>query len=240
MRKIAVLLLVVALAAPAMAQEKKKRGGFGGRGFGFSRPAMLLNNPDVQKDLGLTDAQKETITAFREKQTELFRGFQDMSNEERQEAFKKIQTDSEKLVKDLKPEQQTRLKQLQVQQAGVNLFVNPEAATRMGFSEADANKIKLSDEQKEKIQELGRKMDEEMRELRGGAGFGQRPDEATLKKINALTKEYRDKQLAVLTDDQKKTYKEMTGKPFEGNLGGGFGFGGGFGGKKKRDKRDPN
>lgn len=238
MRKVAVLFLVIALAMPAMAQEKKKRpmGGFGMMG---NPGVMMLLNADVQKDLNLSDAQKEAIKAISDNMAKIFSP--DLSMEERQELGKKMAAEGEKIVKDLKEEQKTRLKQIQVQQVGPALFANAEMAKRMGLTDDDVAKIKLSDEQKEKIQELTRKLGEERLELAGG-GFG-RPDEATRKKIAALTKEFREKQMEVLTDDQKKAYKDLTGKPFEGDLIGGFRFGfggGGFGKKKGEKKKDPN
>jgi primosomal protein N' len=231
MRKVAVLFLAFAVALPALAQEKKKRPGGGAfGGFGGGGVALLLTNADVQKDIGMTDAQKEAVKAFGEKQREMFQGFQNMSQEERQEAIKKIATESEKLVKDLKPEQQTRLKQIQIQQGGIQIFANPDRAKAIGLTDDDLAKVKLSDEQKEKLTEINQKQQQEMRELFQG-GFS----EDTQKKMTALRKEYADKAIGVLTDDQKKAYKEMSGKPFEGNLFGGLGGGGAFG-KKKKDK----
>lgn len=234
MRKMAVLLLVVALAAPALAQEKKKRPGAGGFGMARGGVAMLLTNADVQKDINMTDAQKEAIKSFGEKQREMFQGFQNMSNEERQEAIKKIATESEKLVKDLKPEQQTRLKQIQLQQAGIQAFVNADVAKGLGLSDDEVAKVKLSDEQKDKLKEIADEQRKEMQELFQG-GFGADAQ----KKIAALRKEFSDKQMGVLNDDQKKAYKELAGKPFEGNLLGGFG-GGAFGKKKGEKKKDPS
>ncbi|HMC90517.1 MAG TPA: hypothetical protein VKI17_13265, partial [Gemmataceae bacterium] len=52
------------------------------------------------------------------------------------------------------------------------------------------------------------------------------------KKMAAVQKETMEKITAVLTDDQKKTWKEMTGEPFEYKPDPGEGFGGRRGKKK--------
>jgi hypothetical protein len=78
----------------------------------------------------------------------------------------------------------------------------------------------------------------DMRELtgggRGGAGGG-RPggagrggNDENAKKREALTKETEEKIVATLSDDQKKSWKEMIGEKFDvSKLRQGFGFGGG-------------
>jgi Spy/CpxP family protein refolding chaperone len=237
MRKFAALVLAIVMAAPVLAQEKKRPGGGfgmmgGGRGVGIG---MLIQNADVQKEIGVSDEQKEKLAeiakGIQEKTREMFSNFMNMTDEERAEARKKMEAENEKLLKELKPEQLARVKQIQLQQVGVMAFNSPEVAKSVGLSEADAGKIKLSDEQKEKLKEIGDDLRKEMQEMFQGGGFG--PDSA--KKIQALMKESRAKQAGVLTDEQKKVYADMTGKPFELNLAG---FGGGaFGGKDKNKKK---
>jgi hypothetical protein len=69
----------------------------------------------------------------------------------------------------------------------------------------------------------------------GGGGFGGfgRLDPEVTKKLESLTKEAVAGAVKTLSDEQKTTYKDLTGEPFElppGTLGfGGFGGGGGFG-----------
>jgi hypothetical protein len=100
----------------------------------------------------------------------------------------------------LKPEQLTRLKQIEVQQAGERAF------TRPGVQAA----LKLTDGQKEQIKALTEDAAKQRRELfQGGNAQGSRD------KMTALRKETLDKIQAVLTDDQKKSWKDLTGAPFE-------------------------
>ena len=54
-------------------------------------------------------------------------------------------------------------------------------------------------------------MRQEMQSIFSGGGDPQE----NRKKMQTLQKETMEKVSAVLTDDQKKTWKEMTGEPFE-------------------------
>ena len=71
-------------------------------------------------------------------------------------------------------------------------------------------KLKLTDEQKGKIKDINEESGKKMRELFQG-GFG----EETQKKLADLRKDSMEKASGVLTADQKKSWQEMTGKPFE-------------------------
>ncbi len=51
-----------------------------------------------------------------------------------------------------------------------------------------------------------------MQEIRQAAG---EDFQAAMPKIQALRKETNTKVMALMTEDQKKTWKEMTGEPFE-------------------------
>ncbi len=89
------------------------------------------------------------------------------------------------------------MKQIQFQQAGV--------------SHADAQTaLELTTEQKEQIKAIVSDMFKQKQELfKNTADFQQ----ATVKS-KVLEKQARDKAVTVLTAEQKKTWKELTGKPF--------------------------
>jgi len=72
------------------------------------------------------------------------------------------------------------------------------------------DKLKLTNEQKEKVKTINQEAGEKMRDLFQG-GF----NEEARTKMTQLLKETMDKITGVMTDDQKKTWKEMTGEPFE-------------------------
>jgi hypothetical protein len=211
-------MLTAALAVPALAQQPGR-----GMGRGFGGPLFLLQNKSVQEELKLTGDQIAKVTELQTKQKEAMAKLQDLSQEERKEKGAELRKQfgemATALVKDtLKPEQAKRLKEITYQQAGL---MNQEAQTE----------LKLSDEQKEKVREIGKASFKEIGEvMQSGGGFG---DPETQKKIAAIRKESNEKAVAVLNDEQKKQWTEMQGKPFEMKM---EGFGGGE--QKKKKKKD--
>ena len=203
--KLAVAFGLVCLSAsPVWAQG---RGGGGMMGGG----AQLLTNKSVQEELKVSEDQTSKLTAFademRTKQREAFQGLQDLSDDERrtkmQELGRSMQEDINKgLAGILKPEQTKRFHQIQFQQAGVQAFSQPKVA----------GELKLTDDQKQKMQGLSQEMMGQMREIFQEA---QGDREAAMAKMTTLRKETQEKAAALLTDDQKKSWKEMQGSPFE-------------------------
>jgi len=231
MRSISKWLLVIGVAAliasPVMAQggRGQGRGGLGGG------PALLINMEPVQKELKLTEDQvtkaKETVQETRQKHQDEFAKLQDLDPQERFPKMAEINAKVTEetyaaLAKDWKPEQVKRLKQLGVQQAGLQAFMNPSVVKALN----------LTDEQKEKVRTFQGEQMEEMRGLFGGGGD---PAESQ-KKMAAMRKEFLAKGVAILTDDQKKEWKELNGEPFEFPANAGFGGRGGKGGKGRKGK----
>ncbi len=222
----------------------------GGRGMGFgfgTGPTQLVNSKTVQKELKVTDEQatklKEWAKEFGAKQREKmqeamkdlpmgperFQKLGELMAESNKEAHKELGTI-------LKEDQVKRLKQIEVQMAGMMAFA-------MNADVKDA--LKLTEEQQEKIREAQMASFQERRDLAeeyGVKGFGGRPQDPDKakeydKKLAAIDKDVMDKALAVLTDDQKKKYKELTGEPVDVSAirRESMPAGGGFGKKKKKD-----
>jgi hypothetical protein len=224
MRLFGALMLTAGITAVVLAQQPRG-GGFGGGG-GNASPARMLGNKTVQEELKLTDDQVAAVKGMTEKITEMtkeiFAKGKDMSKEEKTEAFKKIGEDSaketEKVTKDLKPEQTARLKQLQLQVAGVSVLAMPEdAVKRLGLAD-EVKKITLTDDQKGKFKETADARSNDAKEIKGF-------DADSQKKREALNKEYAEKFAGILTDEQKKTWTEMTGKAVEIKFDNPFGKG---------------
>jgi Spy/CpxP family protein refolding chaperone len=223
-----VLLALVAggfITAFALAQFGP-RGGGGGAG-------MLLGNSGVQKELKLTDDQTAKVKDYLEKsRAKMQEAFQAGDREKAQEVMKEVAQETDKFIKDtLKEDQVKRLKQIQRQVAGPNAFSDEEVAKA----------LKLTDEQKEDIKKINEELGTARREAFQGGGFND-PDKRaeTQKKLTNLNKEAMDKITKMLTPDQKKEWKEVTGEPFEfrPEFGPGGGFGkGGKGGKGKREEK---
>ncbi len=194
--------LALFLVSPAMAQ---RGGGFGGRG-GIG---ILLANKSVQDELKLDMGQVEKLTAaltkYREDNKDDFAKLRDRntSREDREAVMKKFNEASQKVAADvLKPEQLKRLKQIQVQQEGVTAFANPETQKALN----------LTDKQKDEVKAIVEDYTKQRNDIRQNAG-GNREEART--KSAALRKEKMEAALKVLNDDQKKTYKDLTGEAFE-------------------------
>ena len=217
MRKVIGILVVFGLVAIVTfnANAQRPGGGFGGGGFG------LLMNKGVQEELKLTDEQKEKIQAVG---TELGKGGfgfkKDQTKEEREKAAKERIEKTNKAVADiLKPDQAKRFKQIERQQ---------DVLVTLNTDEEVVKEIKLTDEQKDKLKGI---RDDMTKEMSGLFGKGKGGDfKEAFEKMNTLRKESKEKALKVLTADQTAKWKEITGAPFEVQLGGFGGFG-----KKKKD-----
>ncbi len=194
--------LAALLAAPALAQGR--RGGRGPGGFN------LLENKSVQEELKLTkeqiDKSKALAEEVRKTHDEDFKKIREMSDEDRRDLMKKVNDETMKgLAGILKEDQLKRYKQIQLQQQsrmGPNVLLNPDVE----------KELKLTDDQKSKIKTIAEDTQKEARALREGGG---QPGPETFQKMQAISKEGMEKASATLTDDQKKTWKSLTGEPFE-------------------------
>ncbi len=236
MRNLSLVLGVIGMIAFAVlggasAQEKdtpKKRppfgGGFGpGMGGGFGgggNPTFLVNSKMVKEEIKISDEQatklKELPKAIGEKTAKLFEKVRDLPQEERREKFAELMKESnaiamKELGEVLKPDQLNRLKQINVQISGVNAYRNPEVESALKLTADQKATIKESlDEYRKEVQEL--------REDLGIRGFQPPPKEKAAefeKKSSALQKEVTDKITKTLTDEQKTTWKSLTGEPFD-------------------------
>lgn len=184
------------MAAPAWAQGQ----GFGG---GMGGGAMLLSNKSVLKELKVSDEQAEKLSALATATMEKNRGLRDLPPEERQAKMRESQAEMAKgLDGILKPEQVKRFKQIEIQVAGPNAFGMPRV------QEA----LKLTDEQKEKVRGISQETREAMTGLREEF---QNDREGAMKKMAEVRKGAAEKAMALLTEDQKKDWKELTGEPFD-------------------------
>ncbi|MCU0706108.1 MAG: hypothetical protein MUF18_19265 [Fimbriiglobus sp.] len=220
--QLAAAVAVVAVAGVASAQQRQP----GGMGRGMQQQSLYmlaLTNADLQSELKITDEQKKGMKELVDKAADL--------TKKRQEAFTGGQIDREKMQeltqaatklaeeaktsmeKALTDDQKKRIKQIDVQRKGFAAFSDEEVAKAM----------KLTDDQKAKMKTLGEEMQkargELARELGIGGGGGQRPDPEKMaeltKKSAALATETMEKAKKELTDDQKKTWTDLTGPAFD-------------------------
>jgi hypothetical protein len=198
--------LVALIAGPAAAQGQGR--GMFGRGGNY---AGLLGNESVQKELKFDEKQVEKGKELAEKSMaemrEKFQDLQGLDQEERRTKMTEINREANASAlktagEFLKPEQIDRLKQIANQARGAQ-----------AFAEADvAKKLNLTDAQKTEIQEIQRESMQEIRSIFQDAGDDR---EAAMKKIAELRKQTLAKAEAKLNDEQRKTWKELLGAPFE-------------------------
>jgi DNA-binding MarR family transcriptional regulator len=227
--------LIGLLALPLFAQRPGRD-----RGMMQIDAATLLQNKSVQEELKLTDKQKDALSEVskkvREAMTEAFKGGGD------KEAFKTAREEAKKAVTkiqdDLKPEQKKRLTQIETQ-------VKVQMQGPTAFTKDDlASALKLTDKQKEEIKSIAEDTSKDVAEIRKDAGKDKEKRTEATAKIGKLNKEAVSKVVKSFDADQKKTFQEMTGEPFEykpefGGFGGGTGRPGKGGTKGKRtEKKD--
>jgi len=198
--------LVALIAGPAAAQGPGR--GFAARMGSYSG---LLANESVQKELKLDEKQvdkaKELDEKIRGEMQEKFQGLQDLEPQERrtkmQEINREINASTLKTAGEfLKPEQVTRLKQIANQVRGAQAFSDTEVAKKLNLT--DTQKTDLQTIQQESMQEMGTIFRE-----------NQDDPEARMKKMTELRKQTLSKAEAKLNDEQKKTWNELLGAPFE-------------------------
>lgn len=197
--------------------------GGGGRG-GFN----LYGNEKVQKELALTDDQKESIKKI---SAEFQASMGNLSQEDRQTKIPELRKAmDDKISAVLNTKQRARMKEIQVQVEGPAALTTKEVAEALKLTEDQVNQIK-------KIMEDLQSDIQKTFQVAGQEFFAQARDEVT-----RLRKEGDDKALAVLDPDQRASFEKMQGAKFElptGGFGGGFG-GGGFGGGGFGGRRNGN
>ncbi len=203
---------VVLMATSAYAQQQGGRGGRGGMGGRAQDPAMIIFQKPVQEEIKLTDSQKADVQKAQEKMMSSMReAFQSANNdrEKMQESMKTVteatKKDIEKVKEGLKPEQTKRLRQLEIQFAGLKAFADADVQTA----------LKLTDKQKSEIKDVADGVAKDAQELRAAAQGDRAKMQETGKKVEALSKEGLEKVSGALTEDQKKAWTELVGEKFD-------------------------
>jgi hypothetical protein len=212
------LTVVGLLAAPALAQNRQPR----------QQQGSLLTNKSVQEELKLSEDQAKKAGEIDKSIGEKRRAeMEKLTNEERRgekgrELIRKFNEEANtELGKVLKPEQQTRYKQIQFQQTVRRALSGgqgrrPGGGTgrpRTAFYEVKsvADAMNFTDAQKEKLKALNEENTKKIAAARQDAGRDfQKIREATTKVVNETLDEFKK----VLDDTQKKKWEELSGKPF--------------------------
>jgi hypothetical protein len=188
-----ILTLVLGLTSFALAQQAAPG------------PGGLLFNPDVKKDLKISDEQAGKLQAALGKVLDKYKGdfekFQKNppSQKEAEKTMRAFQEDNDKAVAGvLDAKQLKRFQQIEWQVNGVGALYDPELQ----------KVVKLTDEQKKKLENIFREHGQKFQQL-------QQRGERAPEKYEAVVKETQDKVNGMLTDEQKKNWKEAQGPKFE-------------------------
>lgn len=176
-------------------------------------PSFMVFRDQVQEELKLTDEQKEKLEEhLRERFPDIMQFFQKiegLKGGEREKEFKAYRPKArEKLAAflngTLKEDQRERLRQLELQQAGVFTLLHGEVEI--------GNDLKITGEQRKQFMAVIQDMQKKIAPLIKEAESGGDPQEIR-PKVMTIRKEHEDKLEALLTDTQKKQWKAMLGKP---------------------------
>jgi hypothetical protein len=176
--------------------------------------AFIVFRDRMQEELKLSDKQKQQLLAkfpeHMEATMKVFEKIKDLKPTEREKAMHEHRHKSEeRLAASLKDildvRQQERLFQVQLQQAGAFALIGQHQAFLP---------LKITDEQRkqfmEVVQEMHRKIEPFVKEIQNGG----KPEEI-LPKVMKTRKEHETRIEALLTESQKKQWKELLGKPFK-------------------------
>jgi hypothetical protein len=174
--------------------------------------AALLTNKGVQRELKLNGTQSEKVAKLAAdvaaKGHAAAQEFQGLPEAERRQKMSALMTATcneamSTLRGLLTTEQSRRYDQIVLQQQGIMAFADPVIE----------GKLKLSGEQKERLRDLARGFHDEMRTLSRSASPG------TMSEVHergmALHRKALDQAVALLSTEQKATWKELAGEPFE-------------------------
>ncbi len=198
----------------------------GGRGQGGGGAAALVKSKTVVADVKITEEQqgklKDWSKEFAAKAQEMMKdGMDGVDRQDRKAMMEKMpaiqakisQAAYTELATVLKPEQVKRLKQIEVQVAGVRAFGQADVKSALKITDDQEGKIKDATDAAMKD---GRDLNEEY----GVKGYGGRPDDADKakefdKKRAAITKETMTKVMGTMSAEQKKAWAELTGAPID-------------------------
>ncbi len=205
-------LMAALLAAPAWAQRGRPGGPPGRMGGMFFRGGklMLLRMEPVQSELKLTDEQKELLRDVGEEVREKMQALREVDREQRFVEMRKIMRTAEEMVDAiLEPKQAQRLNEIELQVAvrvaGAAVFLRPQVAEKLG----------LTDEQKEKLQKIAEEGRIDFRRMREMSPEQRREFFRGLReRMRKLREESMAKAWEVLTKEQRETWEKMLGAPF--------------------------
>ena len=202
------LAALAVMSVPALAQPR----GPGGPGMGMAGPG-IVGMPAVQTELKITDEQKpkieKVVASIREEAMGLRDKLQDTPKGDRMAKMRELMADvnakgNKELREILDEGQMKRLHQIELQMAGAEGLTHKYVVDH----------LKITDEQKSKIETVLQDSQSKMREMMADAqGGGDR--QGMMEKMRELRTATTEKAMNVLSSEQKDEYKKLLGAKFE-------------------------
>ena len=165
---------------------------------------MLLRQSSVREDLKLSHKEASKIDHYTSTQWEKAKEINNLPEAERDKKFEEMSIENHHFIeKTITKEQRKRLKEIELQVAGLMCVTRPEVA----------KKLNLTADQKVRAHEMQKQAREEMEQLL----YASKPS-VKKEKLDELHIISRDRLVELLTDEQEKTWEQMTGAPFKGKL----------------------
>ena len=207
MKRIGIVLLGVAawLVFPSLvfAQRTQTTYSFSAVGTNGLGQLSLLQHPSVQNELELTGDQIGRVGELLKDQERWFRDSRGGDLAEKRSREDARSAELEAAISGFLTDQQVkRLKQIGLQQQGAWALADPKIS--------DA--LELTAAQKEEVRSLTTAARFKMR------GFGTPGRSPNRENAESVRKATSDKLLALLTEEQQTKWKDLVGKPFEGEI----------------------
>ncbi len=218
---LAIAFVLGAALFAATAQAAERGAGSGRRGFGFfgrsSSLTGLLSREEVQKELKLTDEQKDKVAEITKKiRAEISKEYaaaREMTDRAKQRAkYAELSDQADRKAREalrgvLEREQIIRLYQIRIQLRGAVYGLSIEFVAGM---------LKLSDEQKKKVAAIDKSVQEKRSKLYAGSrDASQEERRKRYTELRTVGQKADEEALAVLTAEQKEGFKKMQGEKFE-------------------------
>ncbi|NQU19858.1 MAG: hypothetical protein HQ567_01140 [Candidatus Nealsonbacteria bacterium] len=218
-RSLLVLAMVLLMGAAFVSVVQAAEGTRGGAGRGGSRGSLLglLRVEQVQKELKLTEGEIAKVKALGEKLSAEMRAqytaIREIEDREKQRAkFTELRDQSEKKAREALREIVPREKMMRLYQIRMQVRAVGDSLA----STYIAGRLKLTDEQKAKLAQIGKDSQAKRSELYGSlrdASEEKRREAYT--KVRKMRSDADEKALGLLTAEQKEAFEKMKGEKFE-------------------------
>ena len=208
-------------------------GQFGGRGGGPNNISIsqLLQSEKVRNEAEIFDEQVQELKEASDKIRADARAnqgerpdFRNLTEEQRRELFERFRKSSEETQKKISsavqeillPHQLERLEEIRIQILGSGALLLEPVQKKLKVTDTQKAKFEeITNGTREKSQEMFGSVREKFQELGGDREKIQALMAEIREKMEAVQKEAEEKIVGTLTGGQKKQFEEMKGKPFE-------------------------